>query len=534
MKTTVTGNADLMKQILSDKPQYRECLFSRGYLITDNHDIDGSKYPFYGLWKEYVINNFRVFIHKDQDSFIFVNGDTKFLLIGHAYNPFNGVYDENVLLQQAADAFFESKENLFSCISEWTGIHALYIFKSDEILSVQDCAGVKALYYGCVKGDVCYTSHPQMVADLFGLKMDAFVEKLAANRFYNIGNRYLPGDYSPYSELKRIGANVYLRWKIDFGFSVHRFYPTAPHAVNSTEEEYNTAISKAKDILHKNLELVTQKWPRAAISLSGGTDSKTTLACANGLYDKFTYFSFQSKDTEVTDSLAAHEICEKIGVKHDIYPIPANNDEIEDYKELKAIIEHSYGYVRGLAEHEVRKHIFLYKSNLCDTEVKSWSSEIVRVFFERKYGINFPKRLSPRHFSIFQTRYFLSPMLLKKSDKIYKDFMKKFDIAEPKFNFEHTDMYYWEVRMSSWGMMVSQSLDICHRATFPFNNRKLIELMLTLDREKRKTDIVHNDIIKTANKDIYDSNIHILNNYFHSRRILLENVYFKYRTMFKK
>ena len=88
--------------------------------------------------------------------------------------------------------------------------------------------------------------------------------------------------------------------------------------------------------------------------------------------------------------------------------------------------------------------------------------------------------------------------------------------------------------MSSWGMMVTQSLDLCHRITFPFNNRKLIELMLTLDREKRKTDIAHNDIIKIANKDIYDSNIHILNNYFRSNRIMLENLYFKYRTMFKK
>lgn len=49
--------------------------------------------------------------------------------------------------------------------------------------------------------------------------------------------------------------------------------------------------------------------------------------------------------------------------------------------------------------------------------------------------------------------------------------MKKFDLEEPKFNFEHTDLYYWEVRMSSWGMMVTQSLDLCHRITFPFNNR---------------------------------------------------------------
>lgn len=88
--------------------------------------------------------------------------------------------------------------------------------------------------------------------------------------------------------------------------------------------------------------------------------------------------------------------------------------------------------------------------------------------------------------------------------------------------------------MSSWGMMVTQSLDLCHRITFPFNNRKLVELMLTLPREYRINDNAHNDMIKSANKDIYDANIHILNNYFLSKRILLERTYFKYRTMFRR
>lgn len=82
--------------------------------------------------------------------------------------------------------------------------------------------------------------------------------------------------------------------------------------------------------------------------------------------------------------------------------------------------------------------------------------------------------------------------------------------------------------------MVTQSLDLCHRITFPFNNRRLVELMLTLPREYRKSDKAHQDIIKYANKEIYDADIHILNNYFHSGRIMLEKIYFKYRTFLKK
>ncbi len=74
----------------------------------------------------------------------------------------------------------------------------------------------------------------------------------------------------------------------------------------------------------------------------------------------------------------------------------------------------------------------MYRWHYFDTEIKSWISEIVRVFFEIKYGMKFPDRLTPRHFSILQTRYFASPSLLRKSDKIYGEYMKKFDLEEPK------------------------------------------------------------------------------------------------------
>lgn len=534
MVFVMNENINNIKKILSDKPQYRECLFSRGYFVTQDTGINENEYPFYGQWKTEKINNYTAYIHKDQDHLLFEKDKLCLLIIGHAYNPFNGVYDESVLLEHAAGAYLESKEAFFECINDWTGIFCVFAFYSDQVIGVQDCAGIKALYYGNVNGKACFTSHPQLVADIYGLEMDPFVKKLVSNKFYNIGNRYLPGDLSPFTELKRIGANVYLTFSDNGVFSIRRFYPTRELIFRNSPEECEKGVREAYEILHKNIELASKKWPRSAISLSGGTDSKTTLACANGLYDKFSYFSFQSKDTEITDSKAAHEICDKIGLEHDIYPIPSSNEEIEDYEELKAIIVHSYGYVRGLAEREIRKHICMYRWDYFDTEIKSWISEVVRVFFERKYGMKFPKKLTARHFSIFQTRYFCSPGLLKKSDEVYKEYMRKFDLEEPKFNYEHTDMYYWEVRMSSWGMMVTQSLDVCHRITFPFNNRRLIELMLSLPREDRKTDKIHADIIKVANKDIYDSNIHILNNYFHSSRIMLEKVYFKYRTLFKR
>ena len=530
---TIVGNSDKIRSFLTEKPQYRECLFSRGYFITEDTGVNEMAYPFYSLWEQKMINGYKVLIHKDQDFCIYNCGEITFLMIGHAYNPFSETYEEEILLSQAAEKYCKSKDAFFEQVSEWTGIFCVFVF-DDELIAVQDAAGIKAVYYGEIGNRMCFMSHPQMAADIYRLDMDPFVKKLINNRFYNVGNRYLPGDISPYKEIKRIGANVYLRCSKEKKVTIHRFYPVRPLDICKDEEEYVRRIEAASSILQKNIELIAKKWPNSAISLSGGTDSKTTLACANGLYDRFRFFSFQSKDSEITDSDAAHKICEKIGLHHSVYPIPANNEDIEDYEDLKRIINHSNSYIQGFADNEIRKYICMYRWKYFDTEVKSWCSEIVRVFFERKYGMRFPERLSPRYFSVLQTRYFASPILLYKSDRIYKEYMEKFDLVDPKFNFEHTDIYYWEVRMSNWGMLVTQSLDLCHRVTFPFNNRKLIELMLTLPREERKSDRAHNDIINLANETIGTTNIHILNNYFHTGRILLEHAYLKYRTLFRK
>ena len=456
--------------------------------------------------------------------------DTVFLLIGHAYNPFNMCYDENELLKQVAQSYNKKRKSaFFECINEWTGIFALFVFEQ-EILVVQDCGGIKGVYYGNVGGKTIITAFPQIAADIYGLPMDSFVHKLVKNRFFNIGNRYLPGDLSPFVEFKRLGANSYLICTSNHEFEISRFYPVCPHPECKTEDQYQQYIEDAFKILHNGIELISRKWKHGAISLSGGTDSKTTLACANGCYDKFMYFSYQSKDTEIVDSEAAHVICEKIGLKHDIYKIPDTNEEVKDFGVLKAIIDHTNAWVKNLADNEVRKCIFFYRhKDMMDVEVKSWISEIVRVFFERKYGFSMPRKLTPRHFSIFQTRYFFSPGLLWKSDALYKDYMKKFDLEEPKYNYEHTDLYYWEVRMSSWGMQVANSQDVCHTITFPFNNRKLVDKMLCVPREKRITDQMHNDIIRLANPAIADADIHIENNYFKSYRIWLEKIYYFFR-----
>ena len=186
-------------------------------------------------------------------------------------------------------------------------------------------------------------------------------------------------------------------------------------------------MKKISSLIHNGIKCCSEKCDRCTISLSGGTDSKTTLACANGLYDRFSYFSFSSKSQESVDAEGAKEICQKLGLEHTLYKIPDNNDEFEDFCFIKKLLQHNTNYFVNLADNEIRKYIYLHDLDAYDIELKSWASEVARVFLERKYQIDMSGLINERQCSIFQTRYFGHPFLLKWSDNIYYDFIKEVD-----------------------------------------------------------------------------------------------------------
>lgn len=519
-----------LKQIFDKNPEYREMLFRRGYLFTDQIIADKSEYPFYGLWNEKKVGKFYLYVQEHQTSYVEHQEDIFVAIIGHAYNPFDMKCEEGQLCNDLINEYKKGLDKYFEKASEFTGLHVIVLVDGEKVIACQDACSLTGCYFGNVDGSLFITEHPQLVADLYDLKMDSMIEKLIKSKCYNIGNRHLPGNLSPYKELKRLGANTYLEYINKF--VVKRFYPTSSHPEFLEEQEKEENIKKIAQLIHNGVECCTKKWEKCAISLSGGTDSKTTLACANGLYDKFSFFSFHSKPQELVDAEGAKKICDCLGLEHVIYKIPENNEEIKDFYLIKKILQHNTNYFVNLADNEIRKFIYLHDLDAYDIELKSWASEVARVFFERKYQIKMPKILNERMCSVFQTRYFGHPQLLRWSDKTYYEFLNEIELNKPLFNYEHTDLIYWEIRMGAWGVSVVSSQQLYHRVTMPMNNRKILELFLAFPHDERKSDSVHKKIMLYMNKKIIDANIEIPNLYFHSYRIWMEKIYFKLRTIF--
>ena len=312
---------------------HRRALFARGYLMATRELEPGAEFPFFGNWTHFRVGSWNVYTHcLTKRCTHFANG-VHFLLIGHAYNPFTGEADEDALLVTAAQELAKSEQAFHATVSEWTGRFIVAVIRGEELLAAQDCAGMRTLFYGQVDGVPYLSSHAQLLSDLCGLEMTPWIRELVESREYKVGIRFLPGDLSPFAEIKRLGPNTALAYG-DAGFDVQRFYPSGPMAGAGTEEDQAARIMRIAEILRASLEITSRKWESPAISLTGGTDSQTTLAASVGSRTRLKFFTFASNDEEAHDLRAAQDLAAHLGLDHSAYMIPESEESIPGYREL--------------------------------------------------------------------------------------------------------------------------------------------------------------------------------------------------------
>lgn len=513
------SNVDEITKIVNENPPLQELLFTRGFLLTD---APIQTLPFF---KEdpVSISGFRLFIDPKLSYFTQSVGEETVLLIGHAYNPFDGLLDEVEILKKYVDAADRTEY-----MNQWTGVFTLVRICRDSLQVWGDCACMQAAYYGVVDGRFYLSSHAQIIGDVCGLCKSDYVKKLTGYKFWQLYGIFLPGDLSPFDEVYRLVPNTDLSF--DFAAkacAVHRFYPTKELEMTQTQEEYDSVIDEIGSLLHKNMELISKKWKKPAVSMTGGMDSKTTVACANGLYDSFYFYSYVTMYGDKPDAEAAHRIAEAIDVPHTIYDISENDEDYEKIDEVRKIMEHNLGDIGHVNANDVRKRLFFLNTEDFDVEVKSWVSEIGRANYYKKFGLKkMPRRLSARQMTSMYKLFTYNRISAKKTDKIFKRYMEKIN-GNDVFNYDASDMYLWEFRYGSWGgLTITSEHRVSYDITIPYNNRRIMELFLRLPLWKRIKDVPHYDVIRKMNPAIDALGITVTNYNETEKRMRLERAYY--------
>lgn len=484
-------------------------------------------------WNKVDILNFSFYIHPRQSLFYKTEDSSAYFLIGHAYNPFSNTICENEILNEWSMSDKKSNEEDFDYINSLTGLFLIGKITDEQVSVLLDCAGMLSGYYGVIDNNILISSHTVIFSELFGLSTSDYVKELLDYKFYSLYGAFLPGDITPYDNVYRIVPNTEVTINLkSFDVNINRFYPNKAIKSITCESEYKKQLESIVDVFRNSMRIIAEKWSRPAISLTGGMDSKTTLASANGIYDKFSYFSYITSKAEKLDADAAKSICKAIEVEHKTYDILPIANEYADFETTKTILQYNMDYIGKNNINDICKREYFSNIDDFDVEVKSWVSEIARANYYKKFGKKrMPKSITPRRCSCMYKIFLHNRKLLRYTDKIFEEYISKTDFENHIFNYDWSDLFLWEIRYGSWGgLVITSEHKYSYDITIPYNNRKLLELMLAVPLEKRRKDILHNDLIKIMNSKIFETGINIVNLNETKLREICEKCYFNINT----
>ena len=497
------------KQMIENREDLQKYLFIRGFLLTDE-EVDLSVFPFYGHWNKTKIGSYFAYTHELQKISVFSNGIKSFFFFGHAYNPFTMEIDEIKILKRIAESY--GKEDYWDRLAEITGVYVYGVIEDSTVSYLVDPSGMQSAYYGRVGNSFYITSHSQIIGDLNNnLRINALTKELLAYKWYHrVMGDYLPGDMTQFDEVKRIVPDI--NYNYDGSVIKHkRFWPLKNLTEAADREDYKKVIKEAASILKRNMKLISCKWEKPYISLTGGIDSNTTFASANGIYDRFKAFSYVSAEKEIVDADAAKKIADHFNVPYLRFDIPERSDEISDFDAFVQIIRHNNGYIINRNDNEYRKRVYLIQHLDCDVEVKSRVSETIRAYWYKHYGRkSFPK-LSAKLFRNLYKIFLTNRVLAHKVDKVFEQYIKEFEYESIPSSYPIPDMHYNEVTWGSWGGPNISEMKMYSDITFVYNNRKFFDLMFRVPLEKRISDQHHLDMKRVLNRELFDLGIRVVN-----------------------
>lgn len=501
----------MIQTVLQEHPDLRQFLFCRGFLLTNRRGIPAEDFPFYGAWNRTDLDSVCVWTHPQTDFHHIRRGERVFFLLGHAYNPFTMETDEDAILAQISE--HRQAPELYEALDELTGIFVFGFLERDRLVFVADPAGIQSACYGYVDGEFYLTSHPQLVADLCSLQMDPFVARLIRYKWYpRVMGAYLPADLTPFADLKRVVPNqTFTAGLTEKSVTHQRFYPLRPIKQCKTKADYERVITEAAEILRRNMELVTRKWECPWISLTGGIDSNTTFAAANGYYDRVQSFSYLSAPKERIDCEAAQKIASRFSVPWTLYEIPDQAEMLDRFAEKAQILRHNNGYIACERDNELRKRVYLQSNCPADVEVKSWVSETIRGYWYKYLGRKTMPKLSPKLFRSLYKIFIFNRRLAHKIDVVFNDYIESFEYCRVPKQYPPADMHYHEVGWGSWGSLNISEMKFCFDITIIYNNRRFLDLLFRVPLEQRISDQHHLDMKKLLNRELYDMNIRVVN-----------------------
>ncbi len=418
-------------------------------------------------WKEKLIDDFHLYVHPDLNISMVKGLEIELYLLGYILDPHNPTQSNEDILKRLANKK-DSVEEFSNALSTYSGRFALIFKRNEQVLFFHDPCGFRSIFYTKFEGQIFVGSQPSIFKNVIPLKEGKRYKAFKNSKYIRENIEYwLPSGISLFDKVKHLIPNHYL---VLSKLKQVRYWPNEPLS-HKTLDEVKVKVS---NLLKDSLNAANYRFD-LTLTLTAGWDSRVLLAASKKISDEVFYYTLQFRDLDQgsADIDIPSKLLELLGLDHTIIDcrkeVPDSFYELYNKNVSNSHFDDWGKIAFGMSEKYPKGKVSL----------KGNSSEIGRCFYYK----------NGHHDTIGSADQIVS--LVKGWDEInfiqrqvQQWYKESSDIAK-RMNIDILDLFYWEHRMGSWQAQSQLEWDLVQESYVPYNNREILELMLSTSKEYR-------------------------------------------------
>lgn len=366
----------------------------------------------------------------------------------------------------------------------------------DELLVVPDTHATQPVFYAVVGGRFALASTPALVAQTLGLGVDESAPALLSELRRRRGGAvtYLPGRRTAYLGLTPLVPNCLLRVRLGArpggapAVRHERFWPWR-------EREGTSDVRAVYQVFRERLAAHVQLLAglgRPTVSLTAGWDSRVTAAVAQDALrdaDGFAFTYVNPRDARggraaMADVTGASAVAAQLGLPHRVLrwrqPPPGSTFDVLHRRTYAPLLP-SRGAAHAMWADLPHDGLVQLQSNCGET-----GTTFIRDRTDEPLS---PVRLARMMMGTDQG-------LEDLAEQMYGGYQDHAAMtADRLLGYDHHDLFYWEQRIGRWGWQKFTDGDFGHRILLPFNDRVLLESMLSLPYPQRAAKVLFEQVL---------------------------------------
>lgn len=405
-------------------------------------------------------------------------------IIGYILDTRNSKLLKNEIIKNLLSLYIEDETEFLDNLNYLNGRFIILINTPTDTRIYVDSTNMKPIFY---YEDLIFCTHEKLLVDILKSELKIEIEK-----YPFLMNGFL--DYSNYINIFKFNPNM------TYSFQSNEFSRIFPYR-NFDYQTVQMVLENTLPLLNNQVKWLDDNYKYLYLSLTGGIDSKTSMALSKSLKSKIKYFTYMTdinnKSFNELNRFNQIYYQDKYIVDQLVY----NFDLDHQFFYLKNYIP-TKNFLSKLKESVSSQHSYKL-AYILDRELKDNSIHIKSTIYGMA-KMNFGQKIQDTEDTknIIDAIAFWAPKEIRENrhllEELYLAFADRTEYSLiDKYNYPIAIMLLWEFRMSNWHSNITQETDFKIETFVFMNTRFIIDQLISLNNEDRKNNDYLMKIIKS-------------------------------------